>query len=330
MRKRFGSPVAMRERVAAEDAALGLESLWHDVRGALRIFVRSPNFSLVVVLTLALGIGANTAIFEILNAVRLRTLPITKPGELVELRIADGNPTGIGVKNSAFTDFTMPMWQEVKEHHDPFSGIFAWGAGPAQAGPPGHCYQVNAMEISGEFFNVLGVTPVQGLLIEPQDEVGCQVTGLVVGYPFWKSQMGGEPITSNSTIIANGQPLQVLGVTSPSFFGMVVGDRFDVACPACTPPNVQADEFVATVMGRLKPGWALKQATEYFDALSPGLFQKTAPMGYSAEALKTWKAFRLAVYPAGAGVSCLRDQYNSSLEILPAITGLVLQQYNME
>jgi hypothetical protein len=115
-RRRFGSPAAMRERVTAEDAAVGLESLWHDVRGALRIFLRSPNFSLVVVATLALGIGANTAIFEILNAVRLRTLPITKPGELVELRIADGNPTGIGVKNSAFTDFTMPMWQEVKEH----------------------------------------------------------------------------------------------------------------------------------------------------------------------------------------------------------------------
>jgi cell division protein FtsX len=105
---------------------------------------------------------------------------------------------------------------------------------------------------------------------------------------------------------------------------MVVGDRFDVAYPACTPPSMQADVFVVTVMGRLKPGWTLKQASAYFDALSPGLFQKTAPMGYSAEALKTWKAFRLAAYPAGAGVSYLRDQYNSSLEILLAIAGLVL------
>ena len=101
-RRRFGSPTAMRERVSAEDAALGIESLWHDVRGALRVFLRSPGFSLVVVATLALGIGANTAIFEILNAVRLRTLPITNPGELVELRIADGNPTGLGVSISAF------------------------------------------------------------------------------------------------------------------------------------------------------------------------------------------------------------------------------------
>jgi predicted permease len=323
-RRRFGSYTAMRERVAAEDAALGLESLWQDVRGALCVFARSTSFSTVVIATLALGIGANTAIFEILNAVRLRSLPITKPGELVELRIANGNPTGLGVKNNAFTDFTMPMWQEVREHHDPLSGIFAWATGGALVGPPGQSRPVNGLAVTGDFFNVLGLAPVQGRLIEPQDEGTCQVSGVVVSYPFWKSQMGGEPITPKSTIIAQGQPIRVLGVTSPSFFGMVVGDRFDVAYPACTPPSVQDDEFVVTVMGRLKPGWTLKQATEYFDALSPGLFQKTAPMGYSSEALRTWKAFRLAVYPAGAGVSYLRDQYNSSLEVLLSIAGLVL------
>ena len=258
-RRRFGSPTVMRESVLAEDVALGLESLWLDVRGALRIFVKSPGFSLVVVATLALGIGANTAIFEIVNAVRLRTLPVTNPGELVELRIADGNPTGLGVKNNAFTDFTMPMWQEVKEHHEPFSGIFAWTTGGASIGSAGQSHQVNALAVTGEFFNVLGVTPVQGRLIEPQDEGGCQATRVVVSYPFWKSQMGGEPITPKSTLIAGGQSVQVLGVTSPSFFGMVVGDRFDVAYPACTPPNMQAEEFVCTVMGRLKPGWTLKQ-----------------------------------------------------------------------
>jgi hypothetical protein len=319
--REFGGITQIREEYRAQRSFPFMESLWHDVRGALRVFLRSPGFSLVIVTTLALGIGANTAIFEILNAVRLRTLPITKPGELVELRIADGNPTGLGVKNSVFTDFTIPMWEEVKEHHDPLSGIFAWATGGAIVGPPGQTRAVNGLAVTGEFFNVLGITPVQGRLIEPQDEGGCQVTGAVVSYSYWKSQMGGEPITPKSTIIAGGQPLQVLGVTPPSFFGMVVGDRFDVAYPACTPPSMQADEFGVTVMGRLKPGWTLKQATEYFDALSPGLFQKTAPMGYSAEALKTWKAFRLAAYPAGAGVSYLRDQYNSSLEILLAITG---------
>src|SRR5262249_11323413 len=89
-RKRFGSPTAMQERVSAEDAALGIESVWQDLRGALRVFVTSPGFAFVVVATLALGIGANTAIFEILDAVRIRSLPIVKPSELEELRIVGG------------------------------------------------------------------------------------------------------------------------------------------------------------------------------------------------------------------------------------------------
>ena len=180
------------------------------------------------------------------------------------------------------------------------------------------------LEVSGNFFNVLGIAPVAGRLIEPQDETGCQITRVVASYSFWKSEMGGEPITANTTIIAEGKSVQVLGVTPPSFFGMVVGDRFDLAYPTCTPAHPRAESFVYSVMGRLKPGWTMKQASEYFNALSPGLFEKTAPTGYSSEDLKTWKAYRLAAYPAGAGVSYLRDQYNSSLEILLAITGLVL------
>src|SRR5580698_4993407 len=88
-RRRFGSPTAMRERVLAEDIALGLESLWHDVRSALRIFVRNPGFSFVVVATLALGIGANTAIFELLDAVLLQSLPVKNPQELAQVRLVD-------------------------------------------------------------------------------------------------------------------------------------------------------------------------------------------------------------------------------------------------
>jgi predicted permease len=322
-RLRFGNPRGMRERVSAEDAALELERLSYDVRGALRVFLKSPGFSLVVVATLALGIGANTAIFELLDAVRLRTLPITAPGELAELRIAGGNH-GFGITANMFGNFTIPMWQEVKEHHDPFSGIFAWRTSPVQVGAPNQSHRVYGLEVSGDFFSVLGITPIQGRLIEPQDITGCQISRVVASYSFWKSQMGGEPITGGTTSVVEGKPVQVLGVTPPSFFGMIVGDRFDLAYPTCTPPHPRGEVFAYSVMGRLKPHWTLTQASEYFNSLSPGLFAETVPAGYSSEALKTYRAFRLAVYPAGAGVSYLRDQYNSSLEILLAITGLVL------
>jgi predicted permease len=322
-RRRFGSPAVMRERVSAEDAALGIETMWHDVRSALRIFVKSPGFSLVVVATLALGIGANTAIFELLDAVRLRALPISNPGELLELQIVGGN-RGFGITDNQFTNFTVPMWQEVKQHHDPLSGIFAWRRSDVLLGRSSESRRVYGLEVSGDFFSVLGIAPWQGRLIEPQDEGECHLSKVVASYAFWKSQMGGEPITPNTTISAEGRSVQVLGVTPPSFFGMVVGDRFDLVYPTCTPPNPRREIFLYSVMGRLKPGWTLTQASDYFNAISPGLFERTAPDGYSAEHLKTFKAFRLAAYPAGAGVSSLREAYNSSLDILLAITGLVL------
>jgi len=202
-RTRFGSPTAMRERVSAEDAALGLETFWLDVRGALRVFVKSPGFSFVVVATLALGIGANTAIFELLDAVRLRTLPIVKPNELAELRIVGGNG-GFGVTHNFFTEFTIPMWQQIKDHHDPFSSVFAWRTDDLQVGAPNQLHRVNGIEVTGDFFNALGIAPFQGRLIQPQDETGCQITRVVASYPFWKSQMGGEPITPNTTTLVEG------------------------------------------------------------------------------------------------------------------------------
>jgi predicted permease len=322
-RLRFGSPAATRERVSAEDAALGLESFWRDVRMSFRSFVKSPGFAIVVVATLALGIGANTAIFELLDAVRLRTLPVAKPDELAELRIIGGNQ-GFGISDGMFMDFTIPMWQEVKEHHEPFSGVFAWRASDVLVGRASESRRVPALEVSGSFFNVLGVRPEQGRLIELQDEAECNLTKMVVSYAFWKSQMGGVPITAATTIVAEGKSVQVLGVMPPSFFGMIVGQRFDVAYPTCTPPNPRREIFTYSVMGRLKPGWNLKQASDYFSALSPGLFEKTAPSGYSADAVKTFTSFRLGAYSAGAGVSYLRAKYDSSLNFLLAITGLVL------
>ena len=116
----------------------------------------------------------------------------------------------------------------------------------------------------------------------------------------------------------------MLGVTPPSFNGLVVGDQFDLAYPTCTPPHIRPEMFTYDVMGRLKPGWTIERASAYLDALSPGLFKDTAPAGYSSQIIKKYLSFRLAAYPAGAGVSTLRDDYNTSLQLLLAITGLVL------
>src|ERR1700733_1827531 len=208
-RLRFGNPVAMKERVEAEDAALGLDSLFRDARYALRGFARSPGFTTVAILTLALGIGANTAVFQLLDAVRIRSLPIQKPQELVELLITGGNH-GLGVNDNQYTSFTVPMWQEVRRHHDPLSGVFAWRNADMMVGQPRDGKRVPGLEVSGEFFNVLGILPWQGRLIEPQDEAGCNISKVVASYPYWRTQMGGVPITPNTTILVEGHAVQVL------------------------------------------------------------------------------------------------------------------------
>jgi predicted permease len=322
-RLRFGNPAVMRERVDAEDAALGLDSFFRDARYALRGFAKSPGFTFVAILTLALGIGANTAVFQLLDAVRLRSLPIQAPQELAELRIAGGYH-GFGINDSPYAQFTIPMWQEVRRNHDAFAGVFAWRTTGMLVGKLSDVKRVNGLEVSGEFFNVLGVAPWQGRLIEQQDEAGCELSKVVASYPYWKTEMGGQPITPNTTVMVDGRLVQVLGVTPPSFFGLSVGDRFDLAYPTCTPPNPRREMFIFNVMGRLKPGWTLDRASAYLGSLSPGIFENTAPTGYSAEAIKSFKSFRLAAYPAGSGVSTLRDAYDTSLQLLLAITGLVL------
>ena len=322
-RLRFGNLVVYKERVEAEDAALGLDSFLRDARYALRGFLRNPGFTLVAILTLALGIGANTAVFQLLDAVRLRSLPIAQPDQLAELRIIGGNK-GFGVTNGAFAEFTLPMWLEVRRNHEPFSGIFAWRESGMMVGKTGDTRQFDAIEVSGNFFNVLGIAPFQGRLIEPQDEAGCQISKVVVSYRFWQSQMGGQPITPSTTIVTEDRTVQVLGVAPPSFFGLAVGNRFDIAFPTCTPPNPPRAAFIFNVMGRLKPGWTIDRASAYFNSLSGGLFQSAAPTDYDADKLKTFTSFRLAAYPAGAGVSYLRKAYDTSLQLLLAITGLVL------
>lgn len=236
VRLRFGNPAVTKERVDAEDAALGLESFLRDMRYAVRGFVKSPGFTIVAVLTLALGIGANTAVFQLLDAVRLRSLPISRPQELTQVRIVGGNK-GLGISDGPFTDFTVPMWQEIRRHHDPLPGIFAWRTADVLVGKLSEPKHVHGLEVSGEFFNVLGIVPWQGRLIEPQDEAACQLNKAVASYSYWKAEMGGDAITPNSTIIVEGRAIQILGVTPPGFFGLTVGENFDLAYPTCMPPN---------------------------------------------------------------------------------------------
>ena len=294
------------------------------LRYALRQLQLNPTFALVVIVSLALGIGANTAVFQLLDAVRLRSLPIHDPKELTEIKIVGGNH-GFGVTNGQYAQLTRPIWKEIKQHHEPFSSVFAWSNQGQTVGRGSQSHPVQALEVSGEFFPVLGILPWRGRLFVPEDEnSSCTISQVVVSYPYWQNQLGGRELGAEDTLLIEGHLAQVIGVTPPGFFGLAVGQSFDIAFPFCHEKEGHGEIFDISIMGRLRPGWSIERASAQMGALSPGIFEITAPAGYSSQAIQRFKQYRLGVYPAAAGVSQLRADYDSSLWLLLIITGLVL------
>ena len=307
-----------------------LEAIWQDLRYGLRMLVKSPGFTCVAVLTLALGIGANTAIFQLLDAVRLRPLPVEAPQELAEVRLADmkGARGGIGRSPSV----TNPIWEQIRDHQQAFSGIFAWGTDSVNLAPGGEVRPARMLYVSGDFFNTLGVQPALGrVLTATDDQRGCGEPGLIISHEFWQREYGGERAVVGRKLTLADHPLEIIGVTPANFFGMEVGRSFDLALPICAVALVRGnDNFLSgmmwwlTVTGRLKPGWSPEQAQADMQAISPGLFETTLPANYPPVSAKDYLGSKLITAPAGSGVSRLREKYERPLWLLLAIAGLVL------
>ena len=300
------------------------ENIWQDLRYGIRLLWRSPAFAIVAITSLALGIGANTAIFQLLEAVHLRSLPVNNPGGLAEVRIAGGNH-GMGLNNGAYAQLTRPLWQQIREQQQAFSGVFAWSLSDESVGQGSGLRRARGLWVTGDFFDVLGIHPWRGRLLEPGDEGACPDSVAVVSFAYWQREMGGQELDPDSKLLIDGAVTQIVGVAPPEFFGLAVGEGFDIALPFCQPKHeLRRDLFTLSVMGRLRPGWTLERASAQLEAISPGVFEATSLTGYSPQTVEAYKQFRLAAYPAAAGVSELRDRYASSLWLLLGITGLVL------
>ncbi|HEY2460253.1 MAG TPA: ABC transporter permease [Candidatus Acidoferrum sp.] len=304
-----------------------------DLKLALRTLRKSPIFTLTAIVILALGIGANTAIFQLLDAVRLRSLPVMEPGQLASVQIQGGNQ-GFGINvGSGGTQLTYPLWEQIRRGQRGFSGIFAWAEGEFRLGEGLQERQARGLWIGGPMFATLGLTPLRGRFFsEQEDQPGCGTPGAVISYALWQSEFGGQDSAIGSNLMIQGRSTPVIGVTPASFFGLVVGNQFDFIVPFCSSTQsvpgsdvlTRKDYFWPSVLGRLKPGWTLQQASAQLQAISPGIFQATEPSAYSSAVLDQYRSFQLAAYPAGNGISSLRDAYDKSLYLLLGITGLVL------
>ncbi len=301
-----------------------IENLMRDIIYAARVLRKSPIFTTTAVLSLTLGIGATTAIFQLLDAVRLQTLPVRDPQQLVEVRFQ--NPQfRDGSFDGAYAEMTAPLFAEIRDHAAGLTGILAWGTADFAAGSGESFQPINGLYVSGNLFQTLGVQPYRGRLFTPDDDRrGCAASSVVLSHAFWMRRFGGRDSAIGSTLIVDSQPQVVIGVTPPEFFGIAVGERFDVASPLCTYDLERRDHWWLKVMGRLKPGWTLRQATAQLEAISPAVMQETQLTGYEPDVVRRYVQLKMKVDPASTGSSVLRENYQDPLWLLLTVSGIVL------
>ena len=309
-----------------------LAGLGRDIHYALRSLRLNPGFTTVAVLSLMLGIGANTAIFQLLDAIRLRSLPVEAPQELALVHLPPKQDQ-TGSFRGRISLLTTDIWEYLRDHQQAFSSIGAWGSNSLNLSQGGEARFAEVLWVSGSFFQTLGLRPAQGRLITPADDQrGCGAPGIVISNSFWQREFGGGSVLGQKLTL-QGHPFEITGITPAGFFGMEVGRNFDVALPICAEPIVDSeDEPVLTkhygwwlgAIGRLKSGWTPEKATSQLAGISPALFQATLPPEYRAVDRKNYLGFTLEATPAAGGVSALRHDYQSPLCLLLAISALVL------
>ena len=330
--RKLGNRTLVREDIYQMNTIGFLDSAWRDLKYAARLLRLNPGFAVVAILSLALGVGANTAIFQLLDAVRLRTLPVPDPLRLVEIRIADAKGGRTGRFMGRRPMLTYPLFEQVRDRQQAFDGLAAWGTSSFNLTRSGEARYALGLWVNGDFFTTLGVKAMLGRTLNGDDDRrGCAAPPAVVSYGFWQRELGGEAGAIGRTLDLEGQAFQIVGVTPPQFFGMEVGRTFDVAIPLCAEPLTRVpsgldkpDVWFLGVFARLKEGWTIERATAHLATISPQMFQLTAPPQYRPEDTKNYLAFRLAAFPAGTGVSTLRRDYEAPLWLLLATTGLVL------
>jgi putative ABC transport system permease protein len=226
---------------------------------------------------------------------------------------------------------TNPIWENLREDHQGFSGIAAWADTNFSRDSGGDSRFANGLWVSGDFFRVLGVSPIQGRLFTAEDDRrGCGLPGAVISYSFWQQEYGGGSALGRKLML-NDKPVEVIGVTPASFFGVDVGRSFDVAVPVCSQPFLEpkntldsSTHWWLSVIGRRDPSWPIERVAAHLGAASPTIFAATLRPGYPAESVKDYLAMKLTAAPSAAGVSMLRETYSDPLRFLLGISGLVL------
>ncbi|MGA2736230.1 MAG: ABC transporter permease [Bryobacteraceae bacterium] len=320
-RREFGGLEQMKESYRDRRGVPWVEILAKDVRYALRGLRRNPVFTLAAVLSLALGIGANTAIFSFVNALMLRMLPVEKPDQLVSLYRTGGWGKGYAA---------YPLYLEFRKHGDLFTGVFARSSADKVRFDPGHSNSVEYVEreyVTGNYFDVLGVKPAIGRLFTDDDNRVPQGHPLVVlSHDFWRNRMALDPAILGRVLTVDGQSLTVIGVAAAGFHGVAVESHADMWAPAMMSPGqiMQPGNHWVWIMARRRPEISRSRV----QAAANTIMQQYLMSVYGGQrdsAFGKWAlSQKIEVRDGGLGISMLREAFGEPLTILMGTVGLVL------
>lgn len=296
-----------------------------DLRDAFRALRATPLVTAVAILSLALGIGANTAMFSIVDTLLLRSLPVRHAERLVILTQGDG-------RQSAWTN---PIWEQVRDTPELFDGAFAWSGGRFNLATSGESDFIDGFWASGAIFEVLSVPAILGRTFTPADDRrggGPDGAVAVISHGYWQRRYGGSADVIGQGITLNQTSYTIVGVTPPEFFGPEVGRTFDVAIPLGTEPIMRSAESMLdrrsawwlSVMMRLKPGQPLEAAIAAIRTAQPRIREATLPDNWRPQDLAQYLGDPLSLRSAANGTSWLRTQYQRPLTTLLVVVGLVL------
>jgi predicted permease len=333
--RKFGNVTRVKEDTRQVWAFGWLEQLGQDIRYGLRALARNPGFTVVAILTLALGIGANTAIFTLINALLLRPLPVENPNELVLL--GHGLDRGVvgEAQRGSWELFSYTFYQHLREHNRVFQDLCAFQSfedsvsirlGNTTGGAVGRL-------VSGNYFSVLGVRPLLGRVLTPDDDKPAAAPAAVISYRLWSKQFSGDFAVLGRTVFVNGTAFTLVGVTPPGFFGETLqADPPDMWLPLATQPQVSQQESLLTtqgpywldIIGRLKRGTTLEQAQANVSVLLRAFLDEQARSQVSVARWNEIKNCFIVLTPGGKGLSELRENFAKPLYILLAAVALVL------
>ena len=305
---------------------------------AVRRLIKTPFVTLVAVISLGLGIGANAAIFSLFNQILLEALPLTRPGELVNL----GNPgpkpgsQSCGQAGDCTVVFSYPMFRDLEKNQTVFAGIAAHVGFGANLAYKGQTASGAGMLVSGSYFPVLGLQPALGRLLDSRDDqaIGNHFV-TVLSHAYWVTRLGASPAILNETITINGQPMTIVGVAPRGFTSTTLGSEPEVFVPitmrAQMNPGWQGFDnrrsYWAYLFARLKPGVTIDQARTGINVLYRGIVNDVeAPLqrGMSDQTMQLFRAKLMTVEPGQRGQSSIHREARVPLLILFAITGVVL------